>query len=463
MDLSEEIDRDELRKLRDSPSYFVDKIILEEDEEPYPYQQQFLESDNPRRVFVAGRQVGKTTTLCWLAIHRAATHPNSTVFILAPSRRQAKNIFHGKLKAEIPNWIEHPNDWGIVHETMTELQFKNGSSIQALPAANQSGTGETIRGFTVDMILADEAAFIDDEFYTSVLQPMTFHTQGDFMMFGTAWGQSGYFYEKYNNERWFSVQVSTMECPDVPDDVLKEAEEDLSNIEYKREILAEFSQNENQAIPEPAIKQCIHRGEDIGDEYPSFSGGRCWLGVDPARFGEDRSVYVLLDDEGNVFDVKIDGKSSGRDIKGRIHNLNDEYHFEKILIDETGFGGGPFDDLVESLPNVEGVKFSLESKQDVYQTMIKVMEDSQITIPDDRDLIGELRSVEYELTPRGKVKYHASSGGRDDFPDSLSLAIWARRGGSPTPRATDVYTMSGSSKSSSKNRKFQGKNFATFN
>lgn len=460
MDTPDEIDKDDIKRLKESPPFFVEKVI---GETPYPYQEQFLESDNKNRVFVAGRQVGKTTTLCWLAIHKAATHPNSNIFILAPSRRQAKNVFHGKLKAEIPQWVENPEEWGIIHETMSELQFSNGSHIQALPAANQSGTGETIRGFTVDMILCDEAAFIDDDFYTSVLKPMTFHTSGDMMLFGTAWGKSGYFYEKYNNERWFSIQVATPECPDIDEEEIEEAKEDLSSTEYDREILAHFSQDKNAAFPAEAIRQCTYKGEEPGDIYPEFSGGRCWLGVDPARFGEDESVYILFDDEGNVFDHIINGESSGTDVQAEVQKLNDEYSFQKILVDETGFGGGPLDNLKEALPNVDGVEFTLKSKQDIYQTLIKEMEAVDITIPDDRKFIGQLRDIQYELTPRGKVKYHAPSGGRDDIPDALALAVWASRGGSPARRATGVYTMSGSSPKNDKRPRRTGRNRFRFN
>jgi len=464
MDLSDfDIDQKELGKLRKDPPLFVEKVLnfgrsKRDESHPFEYQKEFLRSKKRRRVFVAGRQVGKSVTLSWLALWKAVMFPDSVILVFSPSNRQSIEFLNQKLKGEIRQWIDSPKEWGIIHETKSSLHFSNGSRIMALPAANNSNTGETIRGFTVDMIIVDEAAFVDDDFYTSVLAPMLLTTQGDFIIAGTPWGQSGYLYDKFHNERWKRIQVSSFESPIVSAEDLEELREYLSPIELQREILGEFAQKQNAAFEEDIIKKSIYRDYDEEDidltekrrTHPEFNGGRCFLGVDPARYGDDRAVFLSLDDEGNVFDHEMKKFSSLTEVEGKVRNLHAERAYSKILIDETGLGGGPVDSLKEDIRVADGVTFSLERQMSMYQTLRKTMADGEITIPDDRRFIGELRDMEREDTRRGKVKYQAPKGGYDDIPDALALACWAWKGERHVERATEQYTLSGSTTRSSR-------------
>lgn len=446
-----DLDEDRLQQLRSDPVAFVEEVF---GESPYNYQKRFLRADRRNRCFVAGRQVGKTTTLCWYAIWRFATSRDRDILFFAPSQRQAKNLFDTRLKSVMSEWLENPEAYGITYEAKQEIHGANGCRMVAMTAA---GSGDTVRGFTADTVIVDEAAFIEDEFFTSVLKPMLMTTQGDFILAGTPWGQSGYFYNKYHNERWASIQVSTPENPDIPHSEIEEMREDLSVHEFKREVLGEFIAKENAAFPPEAIKDCTYRGENPDDRYPAFSSGAgCYLGVDPARHGTDRAVFVSIDGDGNVFDVDSFEDTSLTEIEGEVRRLNNERGYMQIFIDETGVGGGPLDSLKTDLRNVSGLEFTLKSKQEIYQTLAKHLEDRALTLPDVRWQIGELRDMEYETTPRGHMKYHAADNGRDDFADALALAVWALRDGRTAERSTSMVSMSGSRpvRGGSRNRRY---------
>lgn len=433
----DDVDEDLLTEVREDPVVFVREVL---GEEPYRYQREFLRSEKPNKAFVAGRQVGKTTVLCWYVLWKFVTHPNSLTLIFAPSQRQSLNFFDAKMKAEIATWIDNPDDYGITYEAKTEMRGSNGAKIMALPAANRSGAGETVRGYSADCIVVDEAAFVDDEFYTSVLAPMTLTTDGDFILAGTPWGQQGFFYDRFHNDRWYSLRVSTMENPDIAPEKIESFREDLTETEFQREILGEFVQKENAAFPEKAIKACIYQGEELGDNYPDPTGKAYYLGVDPARHGDDRAVFCSMDSNGNVFEVETLQRCSLPEIENKIQSLHRQRAYADILVDETGLGGGPVDALKGDIRNLDGVTFTLKRKMELYQTLRKAMEDEEICLPDDKPLITELRGMEREATPRGRMKYQAESGGHDDFPDALALANWARLDGRTVDRATGVYS-----------------------
>lgn len=425
---------EELRTVK-TPSKFVQHVL---DKDPYRYQREFLDADPRQKVFVAGRQVGKSTSLAWYGVWRFI-QPDTDVLYFAPSQRQAVELFHTKLKGEIDGWLDDPDAYGITYESKTEIRGSNGSRLKAMTAA---GSGETIRTYTADCIIVDEAAFIEDEFFTSVLMPMLLTTGGDFILAGTPWGQEGFFYNKFSDDsdRWFTTQVSSYENPDIPSERVEEWKKDMTASEFKREVLGEFVPGTDAAFPAEDVKACIFRDDETLNEFPLYDGPPCYLGVDPARHGDDQAVFVSLDGNGNVFDVKTEANCKLSQVEGIIRNLNDRRGYESILIDETGLGGGPLDNLKEDYKHVEGFTFSLESKQELYQMLISTFEDHGITIPDKRWMRNEIMNIQYDTTPTGRHKYEPRGDGSDDFVDALALAVWAWEGQSTVERAPRVFT-----------------------
>jgi len=111
---------------------------------------------------------------------------------------------------------------------------------------------------------------------------------------------------------------------------------------------------------------------------------------------------------------------------GEVKILDGKYDFEKVYLDETGAGEGPTDWLKESLSEerVEGIKFTIKSKQDMYSNLRKMMEQGRIKFPNHKKLIYQLMDLRYETQSSGDLKIHHSERGHDDYPDALALACW---------------------------------------
>jgi len=76
------------------------------------------------------------------------------------------------------------------------------------------------------------------------------------------------------------------------------------------------------------------------------------------------------------------------------------------------------------------VKFSLETKQSLYNRCKSMLENDELTLSYDGQLLRELRQLEYSLTARGKTKIEHPDGGHDDHTDALALAAREFRGDS---------------------------------
>ena len=93
-------------------------------------------------------------------------------------------------------------------------------------------------------------------------------------------------------------------------------------------------------------------------------------------------------------------------------------------MDRTGIGSPIFDDLVTKIPGLEPYDFTEQSRKDLLVNLQLLIEERKIRIPDDEILLGELKSFQYHLTDRGKVRISCPDGAHDDTVMSLALSVW---------------------------------------
>jgi phage FluMu gp28-like protein len=420
MPLTEDIDPE---RLLDEPAYFVEHYI---GEEAFDYQQEFMNASNDRKAFVSGRRVGKSRTAGWLALWKAATFAGAEVLVTAKAQRQSMEMFN-QISKEIKNSRASRDQWGVVNETRTEIQFDNGSRILALPVGRD---GSNIRGYggQDNMIIVDEAAFIDDEIFQQVFSPMMAVGDGDFILLSTPFGKKGFLYERFKEDEWYTVQVPTSANPLVDDSFIEEQRRNLTNTQFKQEILGQFVESADSFFTRDELMSCafedVERTSDI-----------TYLGVDLASSGKDESVYVCIDDDGNVFHIEHTSEKPMTDAMGRIRELDMYYDFNKVVIDSTSLGQGVVDQVKESLGNkVKGFKFTNPKKQDLYNTLKNALQNKSLAfeyIPGKDDqpgnkMVDQCLELERSFTSGGRMKIEHPPNKHDDFSDALALAVWAR-------------------------------------
>jgi hypothetical protein len=417
------VDSVDPEKLLDSPSYFVEHYI---GEEPFEYQEDFMDKDNDRKAFVSGRRVGKSRTAGWLALWKAATFSGAEVLVTAKAQRQSMEMFN-QIVNEIEDSRVSKEQWGIVNKTRTEINFDNGSRIIALPVGRD---GSNIRGYggRNNMIIVDEAAFIDDSIFQQVFSPMMAVGNGDFILLSTPFGKKGFLWERFNDDSWHTVQVPTSANPLVPDSFIEEQRKNLTTTQFKQEILGQFDEASNSFFTREELMNCVQ--ENVTREADTT-----FLGVDLASSGADESVYVCIDGDGNIFDIEHTSDKPMTDAMGRINDLDTFYNFNKIVIDSTSLGQGVVDQVKETLGNkVEGFKFTNPKKQNLYNTLKNELQENNISyehIPGKSDrpenkMVSQCLELERSYTSGGRMKIEHPPGGHDDFSDALALSVWAK-------------------------------------
>jgi Terminase large subunit, T4likevirus-type, N-terminal len=249
----------------DYPVEFAISLGIEPDE----WQVEVLASDHPRKILCCGRQTGKSTVAAILAIHKALTRPGSTVLVVAPGERQAKLLFSKALSLYRQAGYPLP----ARSERRTGLELSNGSMIEALPAVER-----TTRGYSVDLLIVDEAAAVPDMDYHGIL-PALIATQGEQVLLSTPRGRRGFFHEIWHSspsrgrdgdmdgvhppDDWLRVIVRSDEVSRIRPEDLEVFRHTMPEQFFRQEFYCEWLETEGSLFSSEDIEAALAAGEDV--------------------------------------------------------------------------------------------------------------------------------------------------------------------------------------------------------
>lgn len=223
--------------------------------EPDDWQAEVLGSSHPRKILLAGRQCGKTTSIALLVAHRAITVPGSEILIVGPAERQAKRLFRvAKLF-----WRRAGEPHGAVSDRLTGLELGNGSVIEAVAAVEH-----TTRGFSPTLLVVEEAAFMPSAVYYQ-LQGSTVRTAGEEILLSTAGFKDGFFYDVWSSdEDWHRVQIRSDEMPQhISPEQLERRRLRMPREFFEAEYCCKFLESTGGLFSYDDIQEALELGEDV--------------------------------------------------------------------------------------------------------------------------------------------------------------------------------------------------------
>jgi len=406
------------------------------------WQQEVLDHDGHITIR-SGRQVGKSEVVSAKAMKFALENPGTTTLIIAASQRQSSLLFE-KVRANLDReenvYAEKP--------TLTRIKLQNGSTIYSLPAGR---TGYFIRGFTIDMLIADEAAYIPETVWNAVIPMIAvsrkLRKMGHLVLLSTPFGRGGFFFNSFTDKDFKSFHASSEDCKRIPKDFLAKEKKRMTKAEYRQEYMGEFTDEWNQFFQTELIKKCMTFIEWSKDRDHKDSA-RYYLGVDIARYGGDENAFVICEMLGtNLKIVKVltTNRISTTDTIGRIQKIDEIYDFNKIFIDDGGVGGSVTDVLMEKLGRkVMGINNASKRievqgeekkrgilKEDLYSNTLMLMETGKLQLISDLSLLKSMKSIIFEYKESGKVKIH---GIYTHIAEALVRACWCIK-----ERGLDLY------------------------
>lgn len=416
------------------------------------YQDIIINDESLRVCFAAANQIGKSMALCIKALVFALHNPGKTVLMVSKTLPQAKDLLR-QIKQFLTNAVlDYKYDVGD-SETKTEIYFKHyefyeeydknldkmftksrelpQSRIICVPAT------EAALGYAVDLALVDELAFYEDGeyFYKQILQPRTYFTKGQIIVFSNPNGQIGIFFEIWNDKHFVHYRFNFLDCP-----TNTQAEFDIISSTLTREqidstLLAIFTDPEGGFL---TLKERNDMQEERESMIPTVITQPVFIFYDWAKTN-DRTVRITgvpmrknetdWADEVYVYEMKEYPQGTDYteiidvDLKNLVKDLGPQ-NIAMVGWDNTGVGRG-LEDFVKRVQQLGiqamPVEFSLENKSRIYTLFKLLAEGRRIKIPQIKECNKQLSSLRFKKTSRGMLQvHHDNEKDRDDYPDALA-------------------------------------------
>jgi len=385
-------------------------------------------------VYALHRRSGKTELAIMELIDKAIkTDKELAMFVyVAPFLRQAKAIAWARLKQKIEPLRR--NSVIDINEGELSVRFKhNGAIIRLFGGDNP----DAMRGLRLDGCVMDEVAQLKNELWTDIVQPALSDRLGWSIFIGTPSGInlfSELYYKAIEEDGWTAARFTVFDTDSLHPNEVTRLKRDMSETSFAREYLCDFSaQGDDQLIAladtEDAAKR-VYQADHV-------KLSPIVLGIDPARFGDDRSV-VFRRQGRQAFTPVVYRGVDNMELAARVANLIEEHNPDAVFCD-AGAGSGVIDRLRQLSYDVIEIPFGgkaikpeqyINRRSEMWWLMKQWIEEGG-AIPNDIALKQELATPIYwydnvgrrVLESKDQIKKRLQGAGSPDLADALALTF----------------------------------------
>ena len=375
----------------------------------------FADTEHKFAVVATGRQYGKSLLGQNLLLYWLLKTSKQKGAWISPIYKQSYKVFEELLNAASQIVIQS-------NKADLTLKFVNGSTLQFLSAERY----DSIRGYSFNYLVVDEAAFIREEAINEAIFP-TLSAIGKKCLIISTPKSKNWFYTYYlkginGGSDYISFRGISTDNPHIDADFINEQSKSLPPEIFKQEYLAEFSEATND----------VFRGLDnvcnLNEWEEPRPNKRYYYGVDTG-LSNDFTVCTILDESGRTAKIlRFNGKSL-EETGGAIIALLRRYNVRGGFVETNSIGTAIFEQIRKAKIKCSPFTTTQESKTRGVRALIHDIEEGIIELPS-RNLMpecfNELSAYTYKISANGKLSFSHPSGLHDDVVDSLWLANLSR-------------------------------------
>lgn len=421
----------------------------------YEYQHRMIKSFQKNRNTIAccSRQSGKSTTTCGFILWYILFHKDKTVALLANKGDTAREILGKISKAyqNLPKWLQQ----GVGEWNKGSVALENGSRVFAT-----STSSNNVRGYSINMLFIDEAAFIEnwEDFFQSVYPTISSGKDTKVILVSTPNGMNSFYsfwdsaLQKKND--YFPIRVTWDQVPGRDEkwktNTIAGLNFDLEK--FAQEFEVEFMGSSGTLINGVTLKSLVPQiplvSKDGLKQYTTPLENHVYLVTCDVSRGKglDYSAFQIIDvtempyrqvciyrnnyitpvDYANIIhsmakryneaSVLVEINDIGEQVS---HSLHYDFGYEHVLFTEnagrngkrisSGFGGKDIDKGIRTTKVVKSIGCSL----------VKMLVEQKMLIINDLDTIKELSTFS-----KKNNSYEAESGKTDDLVMGLVIFGW---------------------------------------
>ena len=371
---------------------------MEKEIELLDHQMQFMQSNKPCTIMIAGRGSGKS----YVAGMKSATLllNGFNVLGIAQNYKMTKKVLFRSVEDAL-NIIGVPFEKNI-----GDLTIKvNNATLYGFSAENKDGP----RGLTnIKALILDEAALAPKELYDVACACLRGQGPPESYLITTPRGRGNWINTMIKDPDNNVIHATTYDNTYLDDLFVKNLEKIYDSDFAKQELIGEVLDTDepNQFISSALLNS------SIGISTETNKNDKIVFGVDVARFGSDKTViYVRVGK--NIVDREALDKSDTFDIVNLVEKYERKYgrdNVDQINIDcSGGYGAGPYDVLSKSRKNVVACEFGGKSPDEhlsnfrtyLYQNVVTYLKNGG-KVGYRTELDEELVAQEYIINSKGK-------------------------------------------------------------
>lgn len=399
-------------------------------------------------VLVTHRQMGKTVCAVNHLLKQACmlNLPHGRYFYVAPFQKQAEMLAWDYFKrftaplAAIPTASGQIKNLLQINEAKLSLRLPNGAVVRVLGADNP----DAMRGTYADGIVLDEYAQIKPNVFNEIIRPMLTSRKGWCVFLGTPKGQDQ-FYDVYCHAakefaanphgEWWAGMYRADQTGIIAQDELARIQTETPENLFRQEYLCDFTASRTDVlIP---IDLVLAAQKRFYNEY-ELRGAPKILGVDPARFGDDRSVIIRRQGL-QSFAPRVLAKLDNVQLAGLVAQEIKDFRPDAVFVD-AGQGAGVIDVLRSLGYEVTEVPFGgaplqagryRNKRAELWGEMAEWIRHGGALPDQETTLANELASAVYDFDEAGKMRLEAKDkikarlGKSPDLADALALTFAA--------------------------------------
>lgn len=355
------------------------------------------------------------------------------VFVyVAPYLKQAKAIAWARLKKKLLPLLLTQSI--TINEAELTVTFRHNGAVLRIVGADNA---DALRGMRLDYAVLDEVAQIKPEVWVDILQPALSDRKGGALFIGTPSGInlfSELFFRAADLPDWYHARYTVDDTTALDPDEVARLRRDMSPASFSREYLCDFSaQGDDQLISLSDADAATRRVYGLADtQYAPLV-----LGVDPARFGDDRSV--VFPRQGLVaMAPSVYHGLNNMELAARVAAQIDTQKPDAVFID-SGAGAGVIDRLRQLGHDVVEVPFGgkanepqrFVNRRTEMWWLVKEWIGAGGALPLDSTLTQELSTPQYwydsvgrvVLESKDEIKKRLHGGRSPDLADALALTF----------------------------------------
>lgn len=382
-----------------------------------------IENHPTASVFVvcAPRQSGKTMLLMNELLRCSINNRNAVSLCISITLDASRKIYKELTDAtEGTGVIKKKND------SLLTLEFITGSIIYFRSGEQR----DSLRGLTIKnggMLIVDECSYQNDEFFYSVLLPMTNVYKADILLTSTPRFKQGFFFKYYSQGKDGAKNIYSFNFADydlsrfISPEQKEQYRQVMPKAQFTTEILGEFLDADSVLFE--GFRECVSEERKPVEKV--------YMGIDwSAGVGVDRTSISILNQDGQQIQLEYFNDKNTTQTVDRIEALYQQYKkYSPVIYAETNGVGKPYCDLLKDRKiQINEWTTTNKSKTDMVSHLQVAFEQKQIVLLNDELQANELSYYEATYNPKTQVvTYNAPQGLHDDTVISLGLSWEAYR------------------------------------